>query len=213
MHHEQPDTDWQPSVVELEQLRRAQGAPGVPRPFATIVRSGTSQETSAALMGAYGLIVLVAGAQAINVAADSAPPWWSYVPAGVSAVVATTTFVITFALWRRGATDRAREQASKVFVSTSRTHNADGSIVMVARVHNQSDIPIWGVEVHPRRDGSTYNAPLTQSLPDVLPLDHVEFSWSVPKAFAPAESNHPRLVFVDGAERRWKREGLSLTRD
>lgn len=158
------------------------------------------------------MIALLALGQAVNVNITSNPAWWTYVPAAVSATAAIATFIIAFTLWWRGASDRASEQASKVFISSHRAVNNDGSITVVARVHNNSEAPIWDVEVRARRNGSTYDAGFEQLLPDLLPSTSRDWSWAVTRQDAAQEERHPELTFIDGAERRWKRVGLSLVR-
>lgn len=163
-------------------------------------------------MASFSMIALLATGQAVDVNVTSNPSWWTYVPVAISALAAIATFIITFVLWRRGATDRAREQASKVFASVHRSVNADGSMTVIARVHNNSEAPIWDVEVRARRDGSTYDAGFEQLLPDLLPTTSDDWTWSVSSENAAREERYPELTFVDGAERRWRRVGLSLTR-
>lgn len=162
-------------------------------------------------MASYSLIALLATGQAVDVHLSSNPTGWTYVPAAVAALAALATFLFTFMLWRRGAFDRAREQASKVFVSPHRTPNEDGSMTVLARVHNESEAPIWDVEVRPRRDGSTYDL-FDQTRPDIMPSKTEDWDWTVGKPDKPSEERYPELIFVDAAERRWKRTGLSLTR-
>lgn len=195
-------------VVEIAGRRRARGAPGIRRQRSRSKPKPTSNDLP--VMASFSLIALLAAAQAVDVQVTSNPSWWTYVPAGVSALAAIATFGITFRLWRRGATDRAREQASKVYVSPHRTTNGDGSMTIHARVHNESDAPIWDVEVWPRRDGSVYDAGFSQTLPDILPSDTNDWEWTVEKANVPQEERYPELIFVDASQRRWKRAGLSL---
>lgn len=198
------------SVVELESRQ-----PGYATPRIRLGHSGRQHARSrndVALMASFSIIALLATSQAVDVNVTSNPSWWTYVPVAISALAAIATFLITFVLWRRGATDRAREQASKVFASVHRSTNSDGSITIVARVHNNSEAPIWDVQVRARRDGSTYDAGFDQLLPDLLPSTSEDWTWSVPSQNTAREERYPELIFVDGAERRWRRVGLSLTR-
>lgn len=198
------------SVVELKSRQPGHGVPRTPYRWPQSQRVALRNEV--ALMASFSMIALLAAGQAVDVNVTSNPSWWTYIPVAVSALAAIATFSITFVLWRRGATDRAREQASKVFASVHRTVNADGSMTVLARVHNNSEAPIWDVEVRARRNGSPYDADFEQLLPDLLPSTSEDWSWAVPSQNVAQEERYPEITFVDGAERRWKRVGLSLTR-
>ncbi|HET7507769.1 MAG TPA: hypothetical protein VFJ53_05365 [Solirubrobacterales bacterium] len=113
-------------------------------------------------------------------------------------------------VFRRQSDSRLRDQAARIYIHTERTRNDDGSLTVVARVYNSSELPIWHVEVRPRRDGEPYLADLSQRLPDLLPEMVEQWSWKVEREFAPHEERYPELVFLDSNQRHWRRIGVSL---
>jgi hypothetical protein len=161
-------------------------------------------------MASFSLIALLATGQAVDINVSD-PSWKTSVPAVISALAALATLTFTLVVWWRGHQDRMREQASKIYISTQRTDHPDGSMTVRATVHNKSDAPIWDVIVHPQRDGSPYDA-ATQTLPDILPSRAEKWEWMVSSEEVPREDRYPELIFIDGAQRRWKRNGLELTR-
>jgi hypothetical protein len=157
-----------------------------------------------------GLTAVVGVTQAtVCVLAITSSSWpWYWV-----ALLIASAVMVAFALVlaeRREVEALVWEQARHVYVSTQRTINSDGSLTVLARVHNRSDGPIWSVELVPRRDGQAYDGELSQTLPDVLPSMVEEWKWSVSREDAAHEERYPELVFLDASMRRWRRVGPGL---
>jgi hypothetical protein len=165
------------------------------------------------VMGVCSLIAMLAVSQAVDVKVTSNPEWWTYLPAAITAIAALSTFTITFAAWWRRVDDRAKEQASKVFVECHRDSREDKSMKVTAVVWNRSEGPIGHVEVSPRRDGKAYPANIVQTLPEIAPGRSHTWTWDVPPEHVRAEERQPELTFVDAAERGWQRVGFSLKRE
>lgn len=124
------------------------------------------------------------------------------------AAIATSAAILRGYLQRRA--ERLRFQANRVYVSTERNLNRDGSLTIVASVYNGSETPIWHVELRPRRDGLTYDDPLTQRVPDVLPATAEQWEWRVAQDDVAREERDPELRFLDANMRCWRRIGPQL---
>ena len=202
--------------------------PPTPRPAATerpIETGGRAQAERgrrASLLAVPMLLVLAslniataaafATATSLDVDITSKAPWWSYVPAAVSALAAGAAFLVTALVFRRGSVDRQREQAAAVWAWQTETKRPDGSYKVVGRVHNDSGAPIWRVELRPRRSGDVYADGIIQKHPDVPPGWVAQFVWEVPAAERPHQEQHPIISFTDSADRRWEKIGTKLKR-
>ncbi len=189
-----------------EEDRRGPDLPGpAVRLPAALARGGGSLAGFAPALLIAGVLVLQATIVA-SVAGSSR--WWAVLTGLGTALVCAAAFD----LHRRQAAGAQQEQASRVYVATERTRNEDGSLMVVARVYNASDQPIWHVELKPRREGAAYESALLQLLPDVLPAGCEEWRWRVESDDAPYEERYPEVIFLDSGKRRWRRVGPRLER-
>ncbi len=135
-------------------------------------------------------------------------------PAWVSAVGGSLAFLLTFVLFLQGRRDRIKKQANAVWVTEEVTQQEDGSLLIKAHVHNESEAPIWSVEVLPRHSGGgTFGHDLKQDRPEIQPKDTQTFwEWVVPGNEIAYRERSPRLIFTDSADRRWERTGVDIAR-
>lgn len=135
-------------------------------------------------------------------------PWWSYLPASLSALGTVSAFLITCRLFLRGSYDRVRAQADHVNAwKIEETEIRENWVACRAKVFNDSAAPIWKVELRPMRDGRIYDDDVQQTNPDIAPGETETWTWE-----GPPNDRHPRLRFNDSADRRWEKIGSRLTR-
>jgi hypothetical protein len=163
----------------------------------------------AAMIGALALFA-ASSARAVQVSVTSDPGWWTYVPAAVSACAAIAAFVVSVTILLQGRDSVLREQASRIFVERRQEHQPDGSVDVVATVRNESDVPIWEVSVRARRLGRVWSGSAPQTHPDIAPHSHHEWRWRIDTDDLQNHERHPRVSFIDNADRRWVRVGREL---
>ena len=133
---------------------------------------------------------------------------WEIAPIYLSALGTVAAFAVTALLFRRGTEDRAREQASKVYVFSKRDETT-GEIV--ATVHNRSDLPIWRVETYPLQNGEVITENLFPDRPDLEPEGSTQVRWK-PSMEGESIERDWRLRFLDASGQEWVRIGNRLKR-
>jgi hypothetical protein len=159
---------------------------------------------------ALGLFSIFSTAQVVVCVLTVSSFHWPSIQGGLFIGGAMAVTVAVVVATRRELQVSASAQANHIYVSTQRKLNRDGSLTVLASVHNRSDEPIWGVEMVPRRDGQPYDAEASQTLPDVMPSMIEEWQWSVSSENAAHEERYPELCFLDSRMRRWRRIGPGL---
>jgi len=181
-------------------------------------RNGVSSKRVIAHRTTFVMIsaTLIAVAAALTTLNQSSSPTdaWGTVPAWVSAVGGSLAFLLAFTLFLQGRRDRIRKQANAVWITEEVIPQHDDSLLIRGRVHNESDAPIWSVEVLPRHSGGgTFGHDLKQDRPDIQPKDTGSFwQWVVPEDELKCRERSPRLIFTDSAGRRWERNGVTISR-
>lgn len=140
-------------------------------------------------------------------------PWWTIVPASISAMLTAGALWVTYRLFRRGSTDREREQANLVYAVQTVTSRSPGKLQLDVTVHNRSNQPIWEVDVNPLRAGTLQLINEQQRFPAILPETDYTFELTLrPDGAGQSLDRTPSVTFVDYAGQHWEKVGAVLKR-
>lgn len=141
----------------------------------------------------------------------SATPWWTVLPASVSAILTGAAFLVTYRLFRRGTEDRKREQAHLVYATQEVGPRSPGTLSLTVVVHNRSKQPIWHVDVLPVRAGTLQLVQEQQQFPTILPESDHKFELTLrPDGTGYMLDRTPAIRFLDYAGCHWEKIGAVL---
>lgn len=165
--------------------------------------------------GSNGLMAVGAPLMLV-LAAKGDSPWpgiWTATAATISAFIAFLALLATKSVRDSAIEEKRIAQVSRVFVVQREISRANGEVKFESTVYNQSDLPIWDVDLRPRyiANGQVVIQPSrpTEMAQRVTILPHKTYTWpeAVLESDAENRDESPSVSFVDARSQRWERVG------
>jgi hypothetical protein len=134
------------------------------------------------------------------------------IPAWVSAILTGAAFSVTFLLFRRESEDRLRKQADAVYAWQTSGPDVEGECDVTVTVYNDSEGPIWAIDVRLMRNKAIHRArPRESGSRQLRPGKEATWSWTIASGDAQL-LGHPSVAFDDASGRRWERTASKLVK-